>query len=258
VWDDGSTDGGPDWLLNQEAAQLRVIRSQSSCGVAASLNKLAAATDSEFIARMDADDVCLPDRFVRQLNRLGKCDLLFSSVDLFSGRDDYVGRELPGVLRSAAMALHLAVGNVLRHPTLFARRKALDDLGWYSEETPAEDYDLWLRAVASGARVERSAFQGIRYRMHENQISSSSPWSRLSTDKVLDESYASLVSPIAQGLSGDDYSSLRLAAVSARRGHVDPELWSYFVMSLKRAALKLDPLSQLQLRLRIIRRNRSL
>src|SRR4051794_10401516 len=66
VLDDGSADGTADAVRALDDARVRVI-SRPNRGVAVTLNDLLDATDSELVARMDADDLVLPGRFVRQL-----------------------------------------------------------------------------------------------------------------------------------------------------------------------------------------------
>lgn len=66
ILDDGSTDRTLALAQGFTDQRVRVL-SQSNAGVAAALNALLSASDSEFIARMDADDIVLPGRFGRQL-----------------------------------------------------------------------------------------------------------------------------------------------------------------------------------------------
>lgn len=175
--DDGSTDDTLDVAQQIQDARLRVVRHVSSVGLAASLNEAIELTDSEFVARMDADDVCLPWRFALQIKQLRdhSLDAAFGAV-LYMRSNGLVTRpDAPGHLDGPAVGLSLVLGNSLVHPTLFVRRSTLVRVGQY-RDVRAEDYELWMRMVNAGARIARSAVPMILYRKHSGQISSSPRW----------------------------------------------------------------------------------
>jgi hypothetical protein len=126
---------------------------------------------------MDADDITLPWRFRRQIKQIeqGRLDAVFGAV-LYMRSNGVVTRpDSPGHLNTRALGLTLLVGNSLVHPTLFARRDALDRSGPY-RDVRAEDYELWMRLFNAGARMARAAVPMIVYRKHGGQISSSVKW----------------------------------------------------------------------------------
>jgi hypothetical protein len=61
--------------------------------------------------------------------------------------------------------------NPLVHPSVMFRTQAIAQLGGYDAALLAEDYDLWIRAAASGARIKIVAAPLLRYRIHGAQIS---------------------------------------------------------------------------------------
>lgn len=172
VLDDASATPVEQVLGGVQDVRLRVQRSPQNLGVAGALTRLLDSTDSAFVARMDADDICLPWRFGSQLRVLaaGGVDLSFTTVVHFW---DGWRRVRPGLLLPIsveAMPLHLAIHSMLCHPTLTAHRSALTEVGGY-RDVPAEDYDLWLRASAAGKRLARLATPGLLYRHHGRQVS---------------------------------------------------------------------------------------
>src|SRR5699024_5894599 len=84
VGDDGSTDDTLARLDDIQDPRLRVTPGPGR-GVAATLNALLSGVDSEFVARMDADDVVLPGRFARQLRALEDHDAVFTTVAEWRG-----------------------------------------------------------------------------------------------------------------------------------------------------------------------------
>lgn len=191
VWDDASTDDTRTVLARIDDPRLRVLESSVDIGPGAALRELCARSDSELVARMDADDVCLPGRFALQTAEMarGRADMLFAPVLRFRTRPFRVSASSPTAISAAAMPLHLAVMCMLSHPTMMATRTAIETSGGY-RATLAEDYDLWLRACTAGMRLERMAVPIIAYRRHAGQLSFADGYrSRAHTEPLLVESY---------------------------------------------------------------------
>ena len=171
VLDDASTDHPELILSGVRDRRLRYIRRESSQGIGVARQIMLLETDSEYVATMDADDICLPWRFSAQLPHLHrKADMVFSPVVRFSVDPLRIRVGLPLPIASRAMALHLLIHNLLSNPTMVARRAVVVDSGGYRNAS-AEDYDLWLRALARNARLVRTSLPGIAYRHHASQTS---------------------------------------------------------------------------------------
>nr|WP_201468717.1 glycosyltransferase [Microbacterium hydrocarbonoxydans] len=190
ILDDGSVDGTADAARAVDDPRVKVL-SRPNRGVAATLNDLLDATDSEFVARMDADDIVLPGRFRRQLRAMDQgVDGVFSTVVTW-------GSGLPGVPRPSGISpedfgMHLLLTNPVAHSTFLGRRSAVIGAGAY-REIPTEDYDLWLRMAARGARLQRLAIPGLAYRVHSGQVTASADWRRSSWENPeIAEAYSSL------------------------------------------------------------------
>ena len=153
VVDDGSRDGGPDLVRACPDARVRLSSLGENRGLVAALNAGLVQARGRYIARMDADDVCLPTRLAEQVEHLdayptlGGVSSAFETIDgngrvlgIVDGRHRPVG---PALLR---WALHF--GSFFCHPAAMLRREVFDAVGSYDAEfTHAEDYDLWLRVV---------------------------------------------------------------------------------------------------------------
>lgn len=136
------------------------------CSLTHSLNRGIEEAAGEFIARMDSDDLCQPDRFCRQLHiaRQTGADFLFGAAELM---DDQGGALARPVRQSHTRSLWNVCGPI--HPTAFMRRSVLLALGGYGCMDSSEDYHLWLRAQARGHRLVTDAAPVLRYRMHADQ-----------------------------------------------------------------------------------------
>ncbi len=175
VLDDGSTDDTLAIVRAYQQRDARVqVRTRENRGLVATLNELLAWASGEFVARMDADDLCLPDRLARQVTHLQA----HSRVVCVGGDHELIderGRRLTTVrtLTSDAEIQHQALRGhcAICHPTAMARRVPMQQLGGYRAQFyPAEDLDLWLRMGEVG---ELANLRGtvLRYRLHTESIS---------------------------------------------------------------------------------------
>ena len=177
VVDDGSDDHTPDIALALKDPRLKYVRSDGPPGVATALNQGIKVASGVFLARMDADDLCLPGRFERQVAWISTqhVDFCFSTTLDFCPGFPWVRASLPIPLAADLVPWLLLLDNVLPHPTMFGRRDLVTELGGY-RVTPAEDYDLWLRAAAAGLRMMRAGRWDVAYRIHPGQVSRHRPW----------------------------------------------------------------------------------
>lgn len=195
IWDDASTDKTVDVIGRITDHRVRVISAARARGPGGGLAALMYDTDSEFVARMDADDICLPGRFSHQLRPLmkGECDLVFSTVWTFRSDPFRLRPPLPLPIAPEATPLHLLATNLLCHPSMVATRAAIELAGGY-RQTPAEDYDLWLRACVRGLRLTRVARATVAYRHHADQVSAASDFTaRAHSDERLRGTYRMLL-----------------------------------------------------------------
>ena len=140
----------------------------------AALNLGLARARGEFIARMDADDVSLSNRFARQVEylRAHRDIAVVGSTITLIGASGAVIREIDYPLTPAKIDRFLIeVGCALAHPTAMARRDAILSVGGYRGQFEhAEDYDLWLR-MAERYSLANLPDRLLRYRHHDRKDS---------------------------------------------------------------------------------------
>ncbi|HEV8479760.1 MAG TPA: glycosyltransferase [Candidatus Eisenbacteria bacterium] len=177
VVDDGSRDGSLE-IAREHANQdprLRIIAGPRA-GLVGALTTGVGEARGRFIARHDADDLSVPPRLRASADWLRS----HSDVDLVAARFEMFKDDGPaalGMTRWAEWSNRLAshedvwrerfVESPFAHPSITIRAAALAALGGYREGDFPEDYDLWLRLLASGRRVARLPMIGVRVRDHE-------------------------------------------------------------------------------------------
>lgn len=187
IVDDGSTDGSDAIIARYAARDGRIVPlRRPNGGVTAALNSGLAPIESTYTARMDADDIALPERFARQLARLeAEPDLavLGTRVDAIDrgGRKRHARAVITG---SGAIAAALPFRNAIIHPSVMMRTAVLRAAGGYRERFPnSQDYDLWLRLMANH-RLDNLPDPLLLYRTYEGRASSSHNRTRQTTFSV--------------------------------------------------------------------------
>jgi glycosyltransferase involved in cell wall biosynthesis len=176
IVDDGSTDGSTD-VLRAAAAQDQRIRLiiRENRGLIASLNEIVQAARAPFIARMDADDTCTPDRFARQMAFLAaNPDHGAVSAECILTGPDGTAIAPPKLTRPtthAGILANLESGPTLLHnAVIYAREAVLAVGGYHAAFAHAEDYDLWLR-LSQITKLANLPEHLVTYRQYDGQVS---------------------------------------------------------------------------------------
>ncbi|QWU15228.1 Glycosyltransferase involved in cell wall bisynthesis [Paenibacillus sophorae] len=175
VINDGSTDNSLEILERYSDPRIKLIHNGSNSGIVSSLNCGLNAASGAYIARMDADDYSLPDRFKAQIQfmdlhpDIGVCGTQYRIMD--SPRFGVSNTTLP--CDPDIVACSLLINCCLAHPTVVMRRRVLDQLhGWPYDPNYqyAEDYHLWARLSAI-TRIANLNQCYLHYRYHDQQLS---------------------------------------------------------------------------------------
>jgi len=176
--DDGSTDSSVAKLPKDQ--RIRLLQ-QKPQGIVAALEAGRSIAKAEFIARMDADDHCLPGRINAQLAALranpklaaigGQAEIHSDGDTVGEGMQRYVNwvNQLQDVHRE------LLVESPLFHPAVCFRAEAVEEVGGYRQGDFPEDYELWLRLVAAGWRIDNLPRKVVRIRDRPERLTRSDP-----------------------------------------------------------------------------------
>ncbi len=147
VIDDGSSDNSCAIVEALGDPRIRLIRDGKRLGLAARLNQAVGLSRSEFITRMDADDLCFPDRLRRQVTHLTQrpeIDVLGCGAVVFANDARLLG-ELPVGLTHEAITAQPFYGFPLPHPTWCGRGTWFRANPYDPKLMKTQDQDLLLR-----------------------------------------------------------------------------------------------------------------
>ena len=174
VIDDGSNDATAGILGGFRDRRVRVLTNPQNLGFAASLNRGIAVARGSYIARLDADDICGRDRLRRQVAYLDghqEVAILGSAARVVGAAAGEAIWTLPQ--RPLAVRFVALLRSPFLHPTVMLRRAAFKpgDLVYDASFAPAEDYELWSRALrfVEGANLPEPL---VTYRLHRGQMTS--------------------------------------------------------------------------------------
>ena len=220
IIDDGSTDASMAIAARYAARDQRIrIMTLPASGIAVALNHGLVAAQARYVARMDADDISLPERLARQVAALDanpSVVVLGSNAEAIDAAGVIVGRvQTPAA--PEAIRLMLPRDNCMAHPTVMLRRAEVLAAGGYRAAFAfCEDYDLWLR-LAERHDLMNLAEPLLRYRYHDGQATHQAPERRrlgvLAAQFAARERRAGRADPTA-ALHGIDRYSLRHIGVS--------------------------------------------
>ncbi len=171
VINDGSTDASEKIIAGFNDERIKIVNNHQNKGLIYSLNTGINHAKGKYIARMDADDISLPDRlkfqveFLENYPAIGICSCDYYQ---FSNNQKWFSKSISN---HETILVHLLFNCSIAHPTLLIRKNILDSQEViYDAHFPhAEDYELWSRLVLKCkiSSVEKTLFN---YRIHRNQI----------------------------------------------------------------------------------------
>tara|TARA_R110001583_G_scaffold21050_2_gene80186 strand:- start:849 stop:1625 length:777 start_codon:yes stop_codon:yes gene_type:complete len=141
--------------------------------LACALNIGISQADSEYIARMDADDLSDPSRLRKQLDYLNKynLDLVGCDVYLIDVKGFKIGsRKFP---RRKQINRSLLYKNSFCHPSVLFKKEIVLQCRGYNAGFNSEDYDLWLRLRKKSVAWDNMETKLLEYRMHPSSTQGS-------------------------------------------------------------------------------------
>lgn len=184
--DDGSTDGTYEVAkaLAREDSRIVLLRNQHNLGLSKTLNHCLERADGEYIARMDGDDDCSPDRFAKEiavLQEKPEVGFVSAAMLLFDESGIWGEKNVP----EYPTADMVATGNPICHAPAMFRRECFDTVGGYATDDHVlrvEDVDLWIRLYEVGFRCyniqeplyymrnDRNAYARRKYKYRVNSV----------------------------------------------------------------------------------------
>lgn len=174
IVDDCSTDSSwqlLEWFAAQDS-RIRVFRNEKNYGIAMTRNIGVSCASGDYIAVMDSDDICSPDRLKKELRLLEKSgvDFVYSS---------YVTSDAEGhpmrngwVMPPQFLALDKVIeGYTAPHVTILAKKQLFTDHPYNNDERVNDDLRLILSWVKAGYTYKRIKEPLVIVRYHQNSVS---------------------------------------------------------------------------------------
>lgn len=184
IIDDGSTDQSQEIVKSYSDPRIRFYVNEKNMGVAATLNRGLKLAVGEYIARMDSDDISLPDRFDKQVSYMDthpKVAVCATGIRMFGAQN---GEKYFSTTHDQ-LKVDLLFNNCLAHPTVMMRRSVVGCTYRYNEEFSAmEDYALWIEV---SRKYELASIKDVllMYRIHQSQVTQNPPKNYLEQEKML-------------------------------------------------------------------------
>jgi len=181
IVDNASADSTCSIISEYKDRRIKLIKNKDNLGQTKALNIGILSSSGEFIARMDADDISLPERLQIQYNFITK-DKSLAVVGAWHKAIDEVGRSIrkiamptdPFHIKCYLISPGALTYYCISHPTVLIRKKVLDEAGLYNEQYLTQDYELWLR-ISRKFKLANVAKVLLKHRVYESSQTLSEP-----------------------------------------------------------------------------------
>jgi glycosyltransferase involved in cell wall biosynthesis len=174
IINDGSTDSSRDIILSYRDPRIRLVDNERNIGLTKSLNRGLNVARGEYIARIDADDISMPNRLDVQYNymkddpNLAICASSYEQID----ENENSLKIIEGYLECEQLYYFHTFANWLAHSSImFKKSIALQVNGYDDKLIRAQDYDLWYRISRMGKVIQIDEVL-LKLRIHQENISS--------------------------------------------------------------------------------------
>lgn len=161
-------------LLNSYTdPRIKIIVNSENLGLTKSLNKGLSIAQAEYVARMDADDISLPQRFEVQKKFLDEhpdITVVGSATIIIDGAGKESGSKRP-VTDPKLLKFYTMLKNQLTHSSVMFRKSTILKFNGYDESIKyAQDYDLWSRLLYKNVLLSNIEQPLLKYRFHQKSI----------------------------------------------------------------------------------------
>lgn len=162
-------------FLVKKDERLRVLDLGEEPQLLPALNLAIRESRGKWLARMDSDDRCSATRIEKQLELLQSVDVVTCEIELVGALGDGMQRYVDWVNNLEDPAKERFVESPVVQPTVMMSKELFLKVGGYLENGFAEDYDLWLRLLARGARFGRVPEKLYRWHDRNDRLTRSDP-----------------------------------------------------------------------------------
>ena len=149
-------------------SRIVLLYNAENIGLAASLNKAIKVSSGRYIARMDADDIAMPERFQKQLDYLNQhqdIQVCGTWAKRFGNLPRLSYKKFKFPVSPEQARIFSLFASPLVHPSVMVRAEVMKEYLYNSELRKAQDYDLWCRLLCNDVNVASLPLYLIRYRV---------------------------------------------------------------------------------------------
>ena len=172
IIDDGSNDATKKILslYIKQSPKIKLLTNHKNIGLTKSLNLGIKKSTGQYIARMDSDDISMPERLKQQLNFLLKnnYDFVTSDYSLIDHKERFLSKKTIHISFNAKQ--QLLKGNIFIHSTFFGKKEVFEEL-YNINFKRAQDYEFLLRIVGKGYTIGNLPKICLKYRINDMGIS---------------------------------------------------------------------------------------
>lgn len=180
IVDDASGDASLQILEHYQKKdnRIHILRNEINSGLGSSLQRGVGASRGRFIARMDADDISLPERFEKQINFLFR----HPEIKILGGDHIIIDEDgkatshliYPKIASVIRWDMLLGNGLIVSNSAAMMEREFINHLGGYSSLRAAQDFELWTRTLwMNPLPIANLDDYLLAYRQHDKSTSSS-------------------------------------------------------------------------------------
>lgn len=191
IIDDGSKDNSLAIAKKYQQQDARiVIDSHENMGLGNSLNRAMKIAKGEWIARMDADDIMLPNRLEEQLKHLSvhpEIDVMSCWAYYINSKGNNIGKlihpqDLNTIEDNKRYLLENKIVHIL-HPGAVMRKEAVLSIGGYKPIVPSQDIELWNRLIENNFIIVCLPQILMKYRLHSSSVTTTNYVKALNYDE---------------------------------------------------------------------------
>lgn len=173
IINDGSTDSSLEVIREYEKQDSRIIViSRENRGLISTLNEGIKKANGKYIARMDQDDICLPERFKKQIEFMKKNNIILCGTytKIIDENNNYIRDGIVPITHDEILKKLYQSSNPFFHPSVIFKK--VDNIFYNELAHNCEDYELWLKYIEIGKVANLSEYL-LKYRIELNSITNS-------------------------------------------------------------------------------------
>ena len=172
IIDDNSKDGSYEIIKRFNDKRIKLLRNSTNIGQTETLNLGLKVSKGLYIARLDQDDLALPQRLEVQVQHITDNPeiVLVGSWCLFiDGKDNNIGEFCPPASRQDIIDYIVSVNNPFPHSSVIFSRQVVNELGGYPDFAYGQDMALWLEIMRHDYEYAIMPDFLVKLRRHDSQ-----------------------------------------------------------------------------------------